>query len=102
MSVINITKDNFKQEVLEYDGEVVVDFYGSFCGPCKLILPFLDTISETSSVKIVKLEDTDNLSVFKQFDVKAVPTLIKFNKGEVVSRLSGAHPKSKLETFINS
>jgi len=102
MTAIHITADNFDQKVLQADGPVIVDFWAEWCGPCKMIAPFLDEISKemAGKVQIAKVNIDENPDLAAQFGVRSIPTLLMFKQGQIAETMVGAAPKSKLEAWI--
>ena len=92
----------FENEVIKSDIPVVVDFFATWCGPCKLIAPVLDQLSDefNGTAKIVKLDVDQAKEVAIQYGVKSVPTLIFFKDGEIADKVVGAQPKSELKSKI--
>ena len=102
MATTQVTDSSFETEVLKSDGPVVVDFWAEWCGPCKMIAPALEEISEemNGQVKITKLNIDENPNAPAKYNVRAIPTLIIFKDGEVVDTLRGAYPKNQLAAWI--
>ena len=100
MNLVNETE--FQNEVIKSDIPVVVDFFATWCGPCKLIAPVLEQLAEEfdGQAKIVKLDVDQAKEVAIQYGVKSVPTLIFFKDGEIADKVVGAQPKSELKTKI--
>lgn len=94
MVTVVATKAEF-QEALKHDGLVVVDFFATWCGPCKMIAPLLDKFSaEYSSAKFIKV-DVDQLGeVAQDYEVSSMPTVIFFKGGEIVTKVIGANPSA--------
>lgn len=97
-----ISKKEFKKEVLESKIPVVVDNYADWCGPCKVLSPILEALSkEMKKVKFVKLNVDQNSELAQEFEVFSIPTLILFKDGEQVDRVIGLRTKDDLEEWIN-
>lgn len=95
MSAIVINKDNFEKEVLQSDKPVLVDFWASWCGPCRMFSPTIDAIADeyAAEVKVGKLNVDDEGSIAAKYHVASIPTIILFKNGEPVKRSVGALPK---------
>jgi thioredoxin 1 len=105
MGVGKVSDADFEAQVLKANGPVVVDFWAEWCGPCKMIAPALEDISNgalASKVKIVKLNVDENPQTATKYNVMSIPTLMVFKNGELASRQVGAAPKSQLEQWISS
>ena len=97
MAVIDITKDNFKQEVSEYKGTVLLDFWAVWCGPCRMLSPIVDEIAEErTDIKVGKVNVDDQMELAKTFKIANIPTLVVLKDGEVVKQSVGAVPKAKI------
>ena len=104
MATHKVDKNNFKSDVLDADGPVVVDFWAEWCGPCKMIGPSLEEISKemAGKVKITKLNIDENPELAAQFGVRSIPTLMIFKGGEVADIKVGALPKTALSHWISN
>ena len=101
MLVVN--NSNFKNEVLEANGLVVVDFYADWCGPCQMLKPILEEISEErSDVKIVKLNVDDARDIAQEYSIFSIPTVLFFKDGKMVHKFVGFQSKDSVNTHINN
>ncbi len=93
----HITTDTFKEEVLDYKGVVLVDFYADWCGPCRILGPMLEEIdaeNKDTNIKLVKLNVDDNQLTAMEYNVMSIPTVIIFKNGKVFDQKIGVQPKS--------
>jgi thioredoxin 1 len=104
MATVKVDNNNFRKDVLESDVPVVVDFWAEWCGPCKMIAPSLEEISEemAGDVKITKLNIDENPDLAAQYGVRSIPTLVLFKGGEPASMQVGVRPKSALSEWIRN
>lgn len=97
MHTMNITKVNFQQEVLNSKQTVLVDFWASWCGPCRMVSPIVDEIArERSDIKVVKINVDEQPELAAAFQIMSIPTLMVFQNGQVVNRAMGAMPKQQI------
>ncbi len=97
MSVIYVNKNNFQSEVMESDKKVLLDFWASWCGPCRMVSPILDEIAEErEDIKVAKINVDDEPELANQFGIMSIPTLIVMEKGEIVNKSLGARPKNAI------
>lgn len=102
MAALKITKENFQTEVLEAKGTVLVDFWASWCGPCKMIGPIIDQIAdERSDIKVGKVNVDEEQELAVQFKVMSIPTLLVFKDGKVVNQSLGAKPKAAILAMLD-
>ena len=101
MSVITLTKENFEKEVLRRDKPVLVDFWASWCGPCRMVSPIVDEIAEErSDIKVGKVNVDEQQMLAAQFSVMSIPTLLVFKNGQVVNQAVGARPKQQILALL--
>lgn len=103
MATSVVSDTTFDEEVLRSAEPVVVDFWAEWCGPCRMIAPALEEISDEMSgqVKVVKLNVDENPKIAEKYGIRGIPTLLVFKNGEVAGQQVGAHPKNKLKAWIS-
>lgn len=102
MSIIHVTSDNFRGEVLEAPGTVLLDFFATWCGPCRMVAPILEEIAvERSDVKVCKIDVDQAFDLAAQFGVSSIPTLVVMKGGKVTAKTVGACPKSEILALMN-
>lgn len=100
--VMNIADANFSQEVLNSDTPVLVDFWATWCAPCRAIAPAVAELAEQykGKVKVAKINVDDNQGTAEQYGIRSIPTLLVFKGGKVVGQIVGAVPKSRIEAEL--
>lgn len=102
MGVINLNQDDFKKEVIEYKGTVLVDFYADWCGPCKITGPIIEQLAEEiKEVKFVKINVDANSDLAAQYSIFSIPTFVIFKGGKIAGQMVGAQSKENFITEIN-
>ena len=92
MSVITLTKSNFQEEVLNSSKPVLVDFWASWCGPCRMVSPIVDEIAEErQDIKVGKVNVDEQPELASQFGIMSIPTLMVFKNGKIANQAMGAH-----------
>ena len=103
MAVINITKDNFEEKVLNAEGKVLLDFWATWCGPCRMIAPILEEIaSQREDVIIGKINVDEEMALAMEFKIVSIPTLILMEGGRVKAKTVGYCPKEEILAFLNA
>jgi thioredoxin 1 len=101
-AALAVTDASFKQEVLESNVPVLVDFWAPWCGPCRMVAPVVEEIAQQyeGQVKVVKVNTDENPSVATQYGIRSIPTLMIFKDGERVDMVVGAVPKTTLSSTL--
>ena len=100
-NVITVTSENFESEVLNSEKPVLVDFWASWCGPCRMVGPVLDEIAaEHSDIKVCKVNVDEQQELARQFGIMSIPTLVVMRDGKVVKQATGARPKNAILEMI--
>ena len=101
MSAIQVTSANFEQEVIRSDKPVLVDFWASWCGPCRMVAPILEQIAqEREDIKVCKINVDEQPELAGQFGVMSIPTLVVMKNGKIVHQSVGARPKNAILAML--
>jgi len=101
MSAINITQNNFQEEVMNSDKPVLLDFWAPWCGPCRMVVPIVEEIAaERPDIKVGKVNVDEEQELAAQFRVMSIPTLVVIKDGKVVNQTMGARPKSQILAML--
>jgi thioredoxin 1 len=101
--VLQLTDENFKQEVLQSTIPVLVDFWAPWCGPCRTLAPTIEELSREydGKVKVCKLNTDESPETAGGFNISSIPTVLVFKDGQVVDRLVGLNPKKKFQEMLS-
>ena len=101
MSAISVNKNNYGQEVLNSDKPVLLDFWASWCGPCRMVSPIVDEIAaERSDIKVCKINVDEQPELAARFGVMSIPTLVVMRNGKVINQAVGARPKAQILAML--
>ena len=101
MAEVTLTMENFEQEVLKSDKPVLVDFWATWCGPCKMLAPILEEIAaERTDIKVGKVNIDEQYDLAVKYHIASIPTLLLFDGGQAVNKTVGYMPKESVEEFI--
>jgi thioredoxin 1 len=97
MSIVTITKDNFDSEVIKSEKPVLLDFWASWCGPCKMVSPIVDEIaSENANIKVGKINIDEEMELAQNYKIMSIPTLMVFKDGKVHNTTVGVQSKKNI------
>ena len=103
MATVAITKQNFEAEVLQSEQPVLLDFWAPWCGPCRMVGPVIEELSEeVLNVKFAKLNVDEEPEVAEKYGIMSIPTLILFRNGEIAKRVTGARGKAELNEWLEA
>lgn len=101
MSVVYITKENYETEVVKSEKPVLIDFWATWCGPCRMIAPVIDEIAaEREDLKVCKVDVDQQPELAAKFGVMSIPTLVVMKNGEITNKALGARPKQQILDLI--
>jgi len=102
-NAVAVTDADFEQEIEKHDGLAVVDFWATWCGPCRMIAPILDqlAVEYKGKAKVAKLDVDSNIRTATRFNVRSIPMLIFFKGGKVVDQIVGLQPKEEFKSVID-
>ena len=101
MSVLTVTKDNFTAEVINSDKTVLIDFWASWCGPCRMLSPIVDSVAEErTDIKVCKVNIDEEPDLAKEYKVMSIPTLVVFKGGKQVNTSVGVVSKEQILDLI--
>ena len=102
MSAVNINLNNYRQEVLNSDKPVLLDFWAPWCGPCRMVVPMVEAIAdERPDIKVGKVNIDEEFELAREFGVMSIPTLVVMKDGQVVRQATGARPKHQILEMLN-
>lgn len=101
MAVLHITKENFEEQVLHSEKPVLLDFWASWCGPCRMVSPTIDEIAgERDDIKVGKINVDEQPELAGAFQVMSIPTLVVMKDGKIANRAMGARPKAQILSML--
>lgn len=101
MSVLHITKENFNAEVVSSDRPVLLDFWATWCGPCRMVGPLVEEIAaEHPEIKVGKINVDEQPELAAQFQIMSIPTLMVVKNGKITQRVVGARPKAQILALV--
>ena len=101
MSVLELTMENFEQEVLQSDKPVLIDFWATWCGPCRMMGPVVDAFAEEHpEIKVGKVNVDEQMPLAGAFGIESIPTLVAIKDGKAIATVVGVRPKEELEAIF--
>ena len=101
MSAVNINNRNFREEILNSDKKVLLDFWAPWCGPCRMVVPIVEEIArERPDIKVGKINIDENLDLAGQFAITSIPTLLVLENGNIVNKAVGARSKRNILSML--
>lgn len=102
MAVLHITKENFEQEVLKSTEPVLLDFWASWCGPCRMLSPIIEELGEEAAgFKVGKINVDEEPELAEEFSIMSIPTLVVVKDGQVTNQASGVRPKAQILALLD-
>ena len=100
--IVILNEDNFDEEINQAQVPILVDFWASWCGPCKIVAPTLEQLADemVESIRVAKVNVDDNGDLANRFGIRSIPTLVVFKDGKVVDQMIGAAPKEQIRQLI--
>ncbi len=104
MSIVHLNEENFREEVMESEKPVIIDFWAEWCMPCRMLAPIFEELSKEygNRMKFAKLNVDETPEIAQTFGIQGIPTLLIFHKGKVIERIVGLLPKERLGEIIES
>lgn len=103
MSVVKITKENFEEKVLNAENRVLLDFWATWCGPCKMIAPHIEQIAEENEhITVGKIDVDEERELAMQFGITSIPTLVVMEKGQKITQALGYRPKEDIQKLLDA
>ena len=101
MSIVNLTKDSYHNEVMETEKVVVIDFWATWCGPCKMMAPVVEEVAKDyPDVKVCKVNVDEEPELSNAFKIVSIPTIVVIKNGEIIDSVVGYRPKEDIEKII--
>ncbi|HEY8391424.1 MAG TPA: thioredoxin [Capillibacterium sp.] len=100
---LTLNQENFKTEILDHKGVALVDFWAPWCGPCRMVAPFIEELAEeyAGKAKIGKVNTDENMDLSVQYQIRTIPTMLIFKDGRVVDTIHGAMPKKQIAAVLD-
>ena len=103
MSAVQVNQNNFREEVVNSDRPVLIDFFAPWCGPCRMVVPIVEQIAEERpDVKVGKVNIDEQFELAREFGVMTIPTLVVMKDGKVIRQSSGARPKAQILAMLEN